>query len=101
MAGGGTMGEGTADDGRQHSSYAGSNTGDSGTREARKRCLLVKRIRRCMQEQEGSGGRMSIYMILVPYATPTCHTSVNHRYTKTIFYMMKTSLLLPGLLDYI
>ena len=46
--------------------------------------LLVKCTRRCVKEEEGSGEKASIYMILAPTlvsrATPTCHTPVDHRY---------------------
>ena len=46
--------------------------------------LLVKCTRRCIKEEEGSGEKASIYMILVltlaPRATPTRHTPVDHHY---------------------
>ena len=74
-----------ADDGRQHPSYAGCNTGDSGTWREREWCCWFKCTRRCIKKEGGSGEKASIYMILaltlVPCATPTRHTPVDHRYT--------------------
>ena len=47
--------------------------------------LAVKYIRCYVKEEEGSGEKASIYMILVltlvPRATLTRHTPVDHRYT--------------------
>ena len=53
----------TAGGRRQHSSYAGCNTWDSGIRERERMVLLAKCRRRCIKEGEGSGEKASIYMI--------------------------------------
>ena len=62
------------------------HTGDSGTRGRERMMLLAKCTRRCVKEEEGSGGE-SIY-IHDPRADlgaarhTTRHTSENHRYNK-------------------
>ena len=47
--------------------------------------LLVECTRHCVKEEEGSGEKASIYMILAPtlapHATPTRYTPVDHHYT--------------------
>ena len=83
----------TTDDRRQHPSYAGCNTGDSGTRGEREWCCWFKCTRRCIKEEEGSGEKASIYIILAPtlapYATPTRHTPMDHRYTTVVRVLKK------------
>ena len=69
------------------------HTRNSGTRKRERRMLLAKSTRRCVREQEGSGEKTSIYMILAPTLAPHATPPATPPRTTVTLFPTKAELL--------